>query len=157
MAVPSASAVIAEASLELAADVRELAWIAHDQARRADAGSGSAMIGDLRRAALAEASALERLATALTARPSSRALELASGERAARAHAVRARQAVLRELSLHPRGNRRRFAMHTARKPGRPAVPSRPTTTTTPATATPPDAPSSGGLRPRAPPIPERC
>ena len=102
MAVTSASAVIAEASLELAADVRELAWIARDQARRAEAGSGSAMIGDLRRAALAEASALERLATALTARPSSRALELASGERAARAHAVRARQAVLAGALVAP-------------------------------------------------------
>jgi cystathionine beta-lyase/cystathionine gamma-synthase len=95
MAVAPAPPLLACACDELADDLRELAWIAGDQAGRAKDGGGGLFVGRLHREALADAGALEALALGLADGPSGRALRLASARRVAFAHAVRERQAIL--------------------------------------------------------------
>jgi cystathionine beta-lyase/cystathionine gamma-synthase len=94
MAVAPALSLFTTACAEVAEDLRELAWIAGDQARRAQDGSGGALAA-LRGDALADVSALETLARHTVATSRRRALRYASARRVELAHAIRQRQAVL--------------------------------------------------------------
>ena len=58
MAVAPARSLFAIARTELAADLRELAWIAGDQACRARVADGGRMLAELRSEACADVSAL---------------------------------------------------------------------------------------------------
>src|SRR5712672_2059036 len=95
MAVAPARPLLASACSELADDLRELAWIAGDQAGRAYAARGGPVLGDLRREALDDGCELESLALGLADDGSGRALRSASARRVVLARAVRERQAVL--------------------------------------------------------------
>jgi cystathionine beta-lyase/cystathionine gamma-synthase len=92
----AAPRLIVTACAELADDVRELAWIALDQAHRAEcSASEGKLLEDLRRDALGDASVLEGMAGALPGSPSRCALRNVSARRYAFADAIRRRQAVL--------------------------------------------------------------
>jgi cystathionine beta-lyase/cystathionine gamma-synthase len=91
MAVAPARSLLTTACDELAEDLRELAWVANDQAQRANAGGDAPMLGQLRADALADVAALEALAPIEGDGP----LRLASSDRVAFAHAIRQRQSVL--------------------------------------------------------------
>jgi cystathionine beta-lyase/cystathionine gamma-synthase len=95
MAVAPLRPLLARACGELADDLRELAWIAGDQARRADIAGGGPLLAQLRGDALDDACALEAVAISLVQRGSGRALRLATARRVELAHAIRRRQAVL--------------------------------------------------------------
>ena len=95
MAVAPARPLIASACDELADDLRELAWIADDQAGRANVDRAGRVLEELRGEAVADARALDTLASALTDSGGARALRLASARRVELAHAIRCRQAVL--------------------------------------------------------------
>ncbi|MDP9256851.1 MAG: PLP-dependent transferase [Actinomycetota bacterium] len=95
MAVAPARPLLASACSELADDLRELAWIAGDQAGRAIVACGGPMLDQLRDEALADVSALEALALRLADGACGRALHFASARRVAHAHAIRRRQAIL--------------------------------------------------------------
>ena len=95
MAVASARPLLASAGSELADDLWELAWIARDQAGRANGAWCGHMLGELRSEALDDVSALETLALGLADGGCGRALHAASARRAVLAHAIRERQAVL--------------------------------------------------------------
>ena len=109
------------ACAELAEDLRELAWIAGDQAERANVGRGGRLLAELRGEALADARALEALALGVADAPE------APGRCASRAPAgpsSRTRSAAGRPswpVRSWPRpGSRRRSATRAARRPGRP-------------------------------------
>jgi cystathionine beta-lyase/cystathionine gamma-synthase len=95
MAVAPARALLPPACAELAADLRELAWIAGDQARRARVASGGRMLAELRGEALADVCKLEALAQLAEDGRSRRALRFAGARRVELAHALRRRQAIL--------------------------------------------------------------
>jgi cystathionine beta-lyase/cystathionine gamma-synthase len=96
MAASVPSRLIVRACVELAADVRELAWIARDQAHRAAAvAAAEPVLEDLRRDALGDARALETVAGALADAAGVCALREASATRLVFADAIRRRQAVL--------------------------------------------------------------
>ena len=95
MAVASARSLSATACAEVAGDLRELAWLAGDQAHRAKNGSGGRMLAGLREDALADAGSLEALARDVVEAGSRSALRYASARRAELAHAIRHRQALL--------------------------------------------------------------
>jgi cystathionine beta-lyase/cystathionine gamma-synthase len=95
MAIAPERSLLADACEELAEDLRELAWIANDQARRADVASDGAMLGQLREGALHDVSELQALVLELTKAGSDGSLRLATAARAVFAHAIRERQAVL--------------------------------------------------------------
>ena len=95
VAVVSATPLAASACAELADDLGELAWIAHDQEVRADACAADGILGTLRAEARADASALVALARHVVADGSSEALRRVGERRSEIARAVRGRQAVL--------------------------------------------------------------
>jgi cystathionine beta-lyase/cystathionine gamma-synthase len=95
MAISVDSRQILRACAELAEDVRELTWIARDQASRAETPPADGLLEQLRRDALGDAHALEIVADALVAAPDCRALREGAAERLDFAGAIRRRQAVL--------------------------------------------------------------
>ena len=95
MAIAPVRPLLAAACAELAADFRELAWIAGDQAARANAGPGDRWLAELQQQAVADVCVLEALAVGVAESPSGPALCDASARRAEFAYAIRGRQAVL--------------------------------------------------------------
>ena len=95
MSIAPERPLIASARAELAEDLRELAWIADDQAGRANVDRGGWVLKELRGEAVADARALEAIALALTEGGGARALRLATARRAELVHAIRCRQAIL--------------------------------------------------------------
>jgi hypothetical protein len=95
MSIAPERPLIASARAELAEDLRELAWIADDQAGRANVDRGGRVLEELRGEAVADARALEAIALALTEGGGARALRLATARRAELVHAIRCRQAIL--------------------------------------------------------------
>jgi cystathionine beta-lyase/cystathionine gamma-synthase len=95
MAVAPLRPLLTCACSELAGDLRELAWLAGDQASRANVAGGCRLLADLRGEALGDECALDEIAVALVERPSGRALRIASARRVEFAHAIRRRQAIL--------------------------------------------------------------
>jgi cystathionine beta-lyase/cystathionine gamma-synthase len=95
MAVAPARSSLAAACGELADDIRELAWTAGDQARRARAAGDGRMLAALREDARADECALEALARDTEVDGGSRTLSFAEARRTEFAHALRQRQAIL--------------------------------------------------------------
>jgi cystathionine beta-lyase/cystathionine gamma-synthase len=95
MAVAPARPLLAVAHAELAADLRELAWIAGDQACRASGTDGGRMLAALRSESLADVAALDALARITADGGSRRGLRIAGARRVEFAHALRRRQAIL--------------------------------------------------------------
>jgi cystathionine beta-lyase/cystathionine gamma-synthase len=95
MAVAPARPLLAPARAELAADLRELAWIAGDQASRARVAGGGRLLDEMLREALADVSTLEALAQVVGDGRSRRTLRFAGARRAELAHVLRRRQAIL--------------------------------------------------------------
>jgi cystathionine beta-lyase/cystathionine gamma-synthase len=95
MAVAPPRPLSASAWSELAEDLRELAWIAGDQATRASISARGPALRQLRREALRDAGALETLALSLLEQMSRRALRLASARRVELVRAIRERQSLL--------------------------------------------------------------
>ncbi len=95
MAIAHAPPSLAAACAELAADIRELAWVAGDQASRAQAGDGSPALLALHDEARADESGLQALARETEAAGEIRAVRFGSARRAELAQGLRRRQAML--------------------------------------------------------------
>ena len=95
MAFAPVRPLLAAACADLADDLRELAWIAGDQAARAGLDDDGRLVAELRAEALQDGCVLEALALAVGDGRSRRAQRVASARRTELAHAIRRRQAVL--------------------------------------------------------------